>query len=313
MMEEVQLPENIQGAVERRAAAVGFSALKRAWETLSRGYREGGSTALAGLPPAERVAAYLATRMPATYAAAVAALRETRDLPITSLLDVGAGSGAASLAALHWFPELDRITLIERDSALADAAREFLPSAQIRNENFARIAAFPPHDLVLAAYSLSETPDPSLILRLWEAARVALVVIEPGTPRGFAVIRELRTRLCAAGSHMLAPCPGAGPCPIAEGDWCHFAARVERSALHRRLKEADLNYEDEKFSYIAFAREAVAPAPSRIIRRPRHQPGLIALETCTAGGIETVRVNRRDRDRFRAARRAAWGDRFPSL
>ena len=306
------MPESIQDAVERHAAAVGFSALKRASETLSRGYRESGSTALAGLPPAERVAAYLATRMPATYAAAVAALRDTRDLAIASLLDIGAGTGAASVAVSHWFPELDRITLIERDTALADAAREFLPTAQIRNENFARIPAFPPHDLVLAAYSLSETPDPSLILRLWEAARV-LVVIEPGTPRGFAVVREIRTRLLAAGAHMLAPCPGAGPCPIDESDWCHFAARVERSALHRRLKEADLNYEDEKFSYVAFAREPVAPAPSRIIRRPQHQPGLIALETCTPGGIETVRVSRRDRDRFRAARRAAWGDRFPSL
>lgn len=312
-MEEVQLPENIQDAVERHAASVGYSALKRASETLSRRYREGGSTALAGLPPAERVAAYLATRMPATYAAAVAALSEARDLPITSLLDIGAGTGAASVAALHWFPELDRITLIERDSALADAAREFLPGSQIRNENFARIAAFPPHDLAVAAYSLSETPEPSLILRLWEAARVALVVIEPGTPRGFAVVREIRTRLLAAGAHMLAPCPGAGPCPMAEGDWCHFAARVERSALHRRLKEADLNYEDEKFSYVAFAREPVAPALARIIRRPQHQPGLIALENCTPRGIETVRVSKRDRDRFRAARRAAWGDRFPSL
>jgi ribosomal protein RSM22 (predicted rRNA methylase) len=228
------------------------------------------------------------------------------------VLDIGAGTGAASLAALHWFPGLDRITLVERDSALAAAAREFLPGAQIVSENFSRVA-FPPHDLVVAAYSLGETPDPAVILQLWEAARAALVVIEPGNPRGFTVVREIRTRLLAAGAHMLAPCPGAGPCPIDESDWCHFAARVERSALHRRLKEADLNYEDEKFSYVAFAREPVTPVAARIIRRPQHQPGLITLETCTAAGIETLQVGRRDRDRFRAARRAAWGDPFPSL
>jgi ribosomal protein RSM22 (predicted rRNA methylase) len=176
-----------------------------------------------------------------------------------------------------------------------------------------RIETFPPHDLVIAAYSLGEAPRSDIISRLWQAARQALVLIEPGTPRGFALVRDVRARLLAAGAYMLAPCPAAGACPILDPDWCHFAARIERSALHRRLKEAELNYEDEKYSYVALAREPVALAPARIIRRPRHQPGLIVLETCTPRGIETVRASKRDRDRFRAARHAAWGDPFPSL
>lgn len=309
----VQLPEPVRAAAEERAAAVGFAALKRAAQAMSCGYREGCSTVLAGLPAAERVAAYLATRMPATYAAAVAALGELQGCPIASVLDIGAGAGAAALAALHWFPLLDRITLVERDPALAEAAQEFLPRAQIRRENFLRVDAFPPHDLAIAAYSLGEAPHSDVVSRLWRAARVALVVIEPGTPRGFALVRDIRARLLSAGAHMLAPCPGDGPCPMKEPDWCHFAARVERSALHRRLKEADLNYEDEKFSYVALAREPAAPATSRIIRRPRHQPGLIVLDTCTPHGLETMRISKRDRDLFRAARRAGWGDRFGSL
>ena len=309
----MNLPEHVRAATEERAAAVGFAALKRAAQALSCGYREGCSTVLAGLAPAERVAAYLATRMPATYAAAALVLRELRPLQIASLLDVGSGAGAAALAALHWFPALEQITLVERDSALADAAREFLPHAEILRENFRRMPTFPPHDVVIAAYSLGEAPVSDVVSRLWRAARVALVVIEPGTPRGFALVREVRSRLLAAGAHMLAPCPGAGACPMLEPDWCHFAARVERSSLHRRLKEAELNYEDEKFSYVALSRETAAPAACRIIRRPRHQPGLILLETCASRGLETVRVSRRDRDRFRAARQAAWGEAFPSL
>ena len=309
----MHLPEPIRAAVEERAAAVGFAALKRAAQAMSCGYREGCSTVLAGLAPEERVAAYLATRMPGTYAASVEALRELQHLPITSILDIGAGSGAAALAASRWFPQLDPITLIERDTALADAARDFLPRAEIRRENFLRIAKFPPHDLVIAAYSLGEAPPSEIISRLWQAARVALIVIEPGTPRGFALVREVRTSLLAGGAHMLAPCPAAGACPIVDPDWCHFGARVERSALHRRLKEADLNYEDEKFSYVAVGREPAAPPSARIIRRPRHQPGLIVLETCTPAGIRTVRAAKRDRERFRTARRAAWGDPFPSL
>ena len=112
---------------------------------------------------------------------------------------------------------------------------------------------------------------------------------------------------------MLAPCPRADACPVSGSDWCHFAARVERTSLHRRVKEAELNYEDEKFSYIAVAREPVALPAARIVRHPLHRPGLITLETCTPRGFETVRATKRDRETFRAARRADWGDAFVSV
>ncbi|HWB96058.1 MAG TPA: small ribosomal subunit Rsm22 family protein, partial [Bryobacteraceae bacterium] len=146
--------------------------------------------------------------------------------------------------------------------------------------------------------------------RLWHACQVALVVIEPGTPKGFSLIRQIRDSLLAQGANMLAPCPAASPCPIASPDWCHFSQRVERSSLHRRLKDGALGYEDEKFSYVALARMPVALPPARIIRHPRHQPGLITLDLCRAGVLDAVKVPRRDRERFREARRARWGDPF---
>jgi ribosomal protein RSM22 (predicted rRNA methylase) len=301
----VQLPDQIARAIEGRAEAVGFSALKRAAAALSEAYREGRPPRLVD---AERAAAYLVTRMPATYAAAHAALREVRARvgTVASVLDAGAGTGAASLAARELFPDA-AITLLERGRAPAQAARQWLPEAALIAGDVTRMAALPPHDLVIAAYSLGEFGR-ALAPRLWEAARVALVVIEPGTPRGFALIRAVRADLLARGARMAAPCPAETACPLAEPDWCHFAARAERSSLHRRIKDADLGYEDEKFSYVALARQTVEVAPSRIIRRPRAQPGLVVLETCTPRGVETVRVARRERERFRVARKAAWGD-----
>jgi ribosomal protein RSM22 (predicted rRNA methylase) len=140
---------------------------------------------------------------------------------------------------------------------------------------------------------------------------VALVLIEPGTTRGFSLIREAREQLLACGAHLVAPCPHAGACQIAAPDWCHFAARVERSSLHRRLKSAQLSYEDEKFSYLVVSRSAVDLPSSRVIRRPQQQPGLIVLDACTPEGIQSLRISRKDPARFRAARRAAWGDPFP--
>ena len=107
---------------------------------------------------------------------------------------------------------------------------------------------------------------------------------------------------------MLAPCPGSGPCPIQSPDWCHFAARVERSSLHRRLKDAGLNYEDEKFSYVAVGRRPVKLPAARILRRPEHHPGLIRITQCMPSGIESRSVTRREPAAFRHARHAAWGD-----
>jgi ribosomal protein RSM22 (predicted rRNA methylase) len=306
----VHLPPHIRSLIERRADAVGFASLKRAAGALSDAYREGAPASAARLPAAERTAAYMVTRMPATFAAAWQVLAEVRArlqaAPIASVLDVGAGTGAASLAARHWFPDA-AITLLERDGAFAEAARECLPGASLRSEDAARLAAFPPHDLVVAAYSLNELP-PEVAARLWSAARVALVAIEPGTPAGFARIREIRGQLLGRGARMIAPCPAETPCPLVSPDWCHFAARVERSSLHRRVKDAGLNYEDEKFSYVALAHQAVPLAAGRIVRRPDHRPGLVALEICRAGGIGAERVSRGDRPAFRAARGAAWGD-----
>jgi ribosomal protein RSM22 (predicted rRNA methylase) len=303
----VQLPDHVRRMIEERAEAVGFPALRRAASAMSQAYREDRAVRL---PDEERAAAYLVTRMPATFAAAHAVLRELRERlgtrPISSMLDIGAGTGAASLAARQCFPEVQTITMVERDSALAGAALQWLPEAAVILEDVARIKTLPPHDLVLAAYSLDEIGKP-LAARLWQAARVALVAIEPGTPRGYSLVLRVRQELLESGAHMVAPCPAAAPCPLSVPDWCHFAARVERSSIHRRIKDAELGYEDEKFSYVALAREPVQLAASRIIRRPRQRPGLIVLETCAPAGVRTVRVPRRDRAAFRAARQAPWG------
>jgi ribosomal protein RSM22 (predicted rRNA methylase) len=293
--------------IEERAEAVGFRAVKQAASAMSADYRE---SRAARQPDAASTAAYLATRMPATFAAAHAVLRELRERlgarPISSVLDIGAGAGAASLAACECFPEARTITMVERDPALAAAAHQWLPEAAVMLEDVARIKTLPPHDLVMAAYSLGEIGEP-WAARLWQAARVALVAIEPGTPRGYALILKMREELLGAGASMAAPCPAATPCPLAAPNWCHFAARVERSSMHRRIKDAELGYEDEKYSYIAVAREPVELPASRIIRRPSQRPGLIELEVCAPGGVQTVRASRHDREAFRAARKASWG------
>lgn len=312
----MQLAPEIRDYIEAQAARVPFAELERACTALSAHYRGLGSTASLNLPAAAKTAAYLITRFPATYAAAHWVLNELRhrlgDVQIASLLDLGAGPGGATLAARGVFPSLKTCSLVESDPALAAVARELLPSAAaVLTRGLRAEADYEAHDLVLASYllgELSERDRSRVIDRAWQAARVALVIIEPGSTAGFAVVHAARDRLLAGGARMAAPCPAEGPCPIQAPDWCHFAARVERTSLLRRMKHAALGYEDEKFSYVALTKTETPRAQTRIIRRPEERPGLIQLVVCRGDGIQNEKVTRRKPEAFRSARKAKWGD-----
>jgi ribosomal protein RSM22 (predicted rRNA methylase) len=312
------LPQHVRQYVEEYAAGIPFAELGKAVTVLSEQYRAHRNTASVPLSPHARTAAYLVSRLPATYAAALDALsiarRRLPDWTPRTVLDLGAGTGAAALAAIEAFgPELT-LSLIEPDKELARAGRELLPDAAWHNTDLTRLpAGLPPHDLVIANYTFSELPSTKHLAaaeRAWQATAGVLVIVEPGSPAGFSVVREIRETLLKQGARMVAPCPAETACPIPTGDWCHFAARVERSALHRRLKNATLSYEDEKYSYLVLTRLPDPPplVEARIIRRPTHSPGMIQIDLCRPDGLGTLRVTKKDRDRFRTARKAAWGD-----
>ena len=319
----MQLPEALRQGIEERAKGVALNALARAWERLSTAYRAGGP------PPAiadgtERLA-YLLARMPSTYAATRAVLGEIRSragsLRFESVLDVGAGPGSAAWAAVDAFDETRSITLLEKDrgwidlgkALAAESGHESLRAATWQAADVAKPEAFVPHDLVIASYAAGEIAEKrvgAFAGALWSATRTVLVVVEAGTPRGFARVLKIREELLRAGAHMVAPCPHAGECPMAPKagkDWCHFATRVERTSLHRRIKGGSLGFEDEKFSYIAVSREAVPLPEARIVGRPEVHSGLVDLRLCTRNGLRDERITRKEKAAFRAARRATWG------
>lgn len=103
------------------------------------------------------------------------------------------------------------------------------------------------------------------------------------------------------------------PAPSKAGtDWCHFAARVSRSSLHRQVKSGSLAYEDEKFSYVAATRLPVEPAASRVVRRPQIRKGQVLLDLCASDErLRRSTVTKRHGDLYKAARDAAWGDPWP--
>ena len=313
----------LRRAIDRLVEGFPGADLQRSSARLTEAYRgdEGGAVRPV-VSEADRLA-YAAARLPATFGATRAVLAELRrrspDLRAASLLELGAGPAPGPWAARAAFPELGRATCVEIDPGMADVGRRLLAAGPAgagvrctwREHDVGRACEAGPHDLVLMAYVLGEISAPArerAIDAAWDAAAGGLVVIEPGTPGGAARVLRARARLIERGAAVAAPCPHADPCPLAGGDWCHFAARVERSRLQRRLKGGRLSYEDEKYAYVAVTRRAADPCAGRVLRRPVAQPRRLRLRLCTAGGVRDELVTRREGERYRAARKTRWGD-----
>ena len=319
-MTSPDLPAELKSALDGRLR--GFSrndAATRA-ASISKTYRDGGGSG--AIRTETDALAYALARMPATYAAVTAslnALAEIRpDFAPASLLDVGAGPGTATWAAAETFSSLQGFALLDANDALrALALSLFSDSFRLRDTSYERgearsaLAKADTADLVIASYMIGEigaAEQKSLAELMWQKTGDTLLVIEPGTPAGYARIIALRERLIAVGAHVVAPCPHNGKCPLAAPDWCHFTQRLQRSRAHKQVKDAELPYEDEKFAYVALTRTPMTKRPSRVLAQPEVSKVEISAKLCTPDGLAWTRVPRRAKADYASARRWRWGD-----
>ncbi|MFG2328215.1 small ribosomal subunit Rsm22 family protein [Streptomyces sp. NPDC048604] len=299
----------------------------QAVERLIASYRGTTPTDAPVLRDRSDVAAYAAYRMPATFEAVRSALDALRaaapDWRPGAHTDIGGGTGAASWAVAEaWEDEPQggpRTTVLDWAEPALALGRELAAGvfeAEWRRARIGSAMRLDETDLVTISYVLKELTEADRTAVVTEAARAAqaVVIVEPGTPDGYERIIAARELLIGAGLSVAAPCPHNGACPIERGrDWCHFAARVSRSSLHRQVKGGSLAYEDEKFSYVAATRFPVAPALSRVTRRPQIRKGQVLLDLCGPEdeGLSRTTVTKRHGALYKAARDAEWGDAWP--
>lgn len=318
----MELPAELRQAVEQLLDKMPLATLKQASRTLSDRYRAEVRDGRLHMGDDIAAKAYLATRLPATYAAvrtSLEALAEARpDFTPRTMLDIGAGPGTVLWAATDLWPSIDSATLLEASSAARKVGQTLaagIDTPQIRwqaGDVTVDLADMQAADLVTMAYVMDEiTPAslPKLVERLWQLTTDTLLVVEPGTPAGWQRILDARTRLIAVGAFVAAPCPHHAPCPLAAPDWCHFSRRVARSRLHRLAKDADVPWEDEKFIYLAASRKSRAAHVARVLAPPKTGSGKVALKLCQSDGAVSERLfTKRDGKIFKAARRLDWGD-----
>jgi ribosomal protein RSM22 (predicted rRNA methylase) len=297
----------------------------QAVERLIASYRGATPTDAPILRDRADVAAYAAYRMPATFEAVRSALEAFAEaVPAWvpgSHTDVGGGTGAATWAVSDTWAGVRPVTVLdwaEPALALGREIAEANPALRDVRWQRSRIGAalrLESTDLVTVSYVLNELTvgDRAALVDAAAAAGQAVVIVEAGTPDGYARIIEARERLTDAGFHIAAPCPHSAGCPIVPGeDWCHFSARVSRSSLHRQVKGGSLAYEDEKFSYVAAARFPVVPAGARVVRKPQIRKGQVLLDLCEAvPALRRTTVTKRHGDLYKTARDTEWGAPWP--
>lgn len=263
---------------------------------------------------------YLMSRMPATYAAIVAVLQQLpRDIAIQSVLDIGAGPGTGLWAVSEYFSNLEHYLGMEADRSfiqLADQLRPHTPHLHVewRQGTYPKDLPLSKADMVLMSYTLGEN-SPGVIRQtiatVWET-NVAdwLVMVEPGTPKGYQTLMHARQVIIERGGYIAAPCKGNYECPLGQGDWCHFSVRLQRPAFQKKVKDAALTFEDEKYAYL-IARKAQVPIKSgqaRIIKRPMVRPGHITLDLCSKDPYERITVSKSQKAAYQQAKQADWGD-----
>ena len=320
------MPSSLRDCIDDALAGTTAAALTRDVERLIDTYRSGATPVTPILASTDDVLAYVAYRMPATHAVVRAALGQVRvglkDFEPRTLVDFGAGTGAAGWAAAEIWPTLSDVTLLEQSTAAIGLGQRIMRSS---SSDLLRRAAWRQWrlsevdveraDVATAAYVLGELTEQqqAVLVGLLTAAAPLVVVIEPGTPAGFARIIRTRTALIDEGFTIVAPCPHEFTCPMLERrDWCHFAERLDRSRIHRSVKAGELSYEDEKYSYVAAVRGPAHRPTSRILRHPQLRKGLVSLELCTSSGAAAEElISKSQGPLYKAARNAGWGDSWP--
>ena len=323
----LELPKDLSNAVKIELSVLSPKILTKLASELSDRYRTNQpSSGKSFLKSREDVDAYAAFRMPATFAAVYSALKQVQEgLPNwnpQTLLDVGAGPGTVMWSAAAIWPDLNAVTLLEREEsmiALGKRLAKYSSSKSIQEAMWTKIDitgdwGTTSHDIVTASYvfgELNEQHRETFIRKLWQVTSGILIIIEPGTPAGFSRIKQAREQLIAEGGIPIAPCPHNMACPMANDDWCHFSQRVSRSRLHRQVKAGELSYEDEKFSFIAVSRMTGKPIPGRILRHPQVNKGHIRFESCTPDGVSNMIISRKDKELYRKAKDLSWGSALP--
>ena len=312
----MRIPDELEAKIENEINNIKLTDLRDIAKILSAMYMNAKRTGQSLLNKNLEVLAYSIIRMPATFCAINKAIEETlkRYNPnIKTVLDIGSGTGAGEWAVLNNI-DVEEITCIEREKEMENMARKLLQghnNIKWRNQDIVQDNITDKADLIITSYMINELKEASkekVINDILQAFNKLAIFIEPGTPEGFNNIRKVQRLALERNLNIIAPCTCQTECSLPPDDWCHSIVRVERSKVHKFVKNADVPYEDEKFSYIAISREKIDNSGARILRHPNISSGFIKVKVCNNGSIEEKTITKKEKDLFKKVKKLKCGD-----
>ena len=314
----MEIPQELKEEIEKIMTGTKHTNIIENAQKISKKYRSNDGKGKKMVTRNNEALAYAISRMPSTYCAVTSVLTSVMrnyDRKIESVIDIGAGTGAATWAVSNMV-EPEKIICLERENAMRDIGtrlmKQHILNAEWKEFDLVTDKIEEKADLVITSYVINELNKldrEKAILKMWETTKDLLVIIEPGTPEGFKHILEAKEILLGENAHIVAPCTCNGKCPInSEDDWCSFYVRVARSGLHRQAKKGELGYEDEKFSYIAFSKQPANTSGARILRHPQINSGYVKVKLCTQNGIEEKTYSKKDKEIYKKIKKLDAGE-----
>jgi hypothetical protein len=260
-------------------------------------------------------AEYAAEIAPRTNAAVGKILAPLRDdlAGVRSVLDLGAGTGAAGAAVRASLPGVQRVVSVDKVAAtagviVADLRREVRPRGLEGR-----------FDFIVAAHVLNELGKNMTVVQraaavfAWAHELMAegghLLLVEPALRETSRDLLAVRDRLVEAGFFVVAPCFWQGPCPALERDrdWCHDSAPWPEG--HQRAGGPRSRVD---FSYLLLRRGGERATDRRLFRVVSDQmveKGRLRIFGCgPAGRHPLVRLDREASDDNAAFAEAGRGD-----
>ena len=244
----MRIPDELEAKIENEINNIKLTDLRDIAKILSARYMNAKRTGQSLLNKNLEVLAYSIIRMPATFCAINKAIEETlkRYNPnIKTVLDIGSGTGAGEWAVLNNI-DVEEITCIEREKEMENMARKLLQghnNIKWRNQDIVQDNITDKADLIITSYMINELKEASkekVINDILQVFNKLAIFIEPGTPEGFNNIRKVQRLALERNLNIIAPCTCQTECSLPPDDWCHSIVRVERSKVHKFVKDLSL-------------------------------------------------------------------------
>ncbi|MBP9719087.1 MAG: hypothetical protein KBD46_01340 [Candidatus Levybacteria bacterium] len=272
--------------------------------------------------------AYLALRTPATYAQIFGSFSHITDTLMDfkpkTMLDIGSGPGTGVWAAKQIWDSLEEATCLDRERSFLTLGREISNAASLsvklslQQGNAAYIIEndTTKYDIVLLANMLGELDTAQrdhLIGSAYNHCKGIMVIVEPGTPEGSAIVYKAAKSL----SHEQILAPYSNNTLIEDTNhWLHFPQRFIRPEFQRRvrqhMRDSSLmasDWEEAKYAYVAIGNNMISTKPwGRCVGAPTLYKGYLQIPIMTTDGMEVVKVMKRHKQQYLFAKKLKWGE-----